>query len=60
EFDGRLRVGKLNVDDNPFTTERYGIRGIPSLVLFKEGRLVRQITGVRSTEVIRQILNQAL
>ncbi|MCB2262307.1 MAG: thioredoxin TrxA [Candidatus Thiosymbion ectosymbiont of Robbea hypermnestra] len=37
EYNGRIRVAKFNIDDNPDTPRRYGIRGIPTLMLFKEG-----------------------
>jgi len=39
EYDGRVRVAKLNIDDNPNTPPRYGIRGIPTLMLFKNGEV---------------------
>ncbi len=39
EYDGKLRIAKLNIDDNPATPPRYGIRGIPTLMLFKGGNV---------------------
>ena len=39
EYEGRLTVAKLNIDDNPATPPRYGIRGIPTLMLFKNGNV---------------------
>lgn len=45
EYAGRLKVVKLNVDDNPRTPSRYGVRGIPNLILFKDGELKEQIVG---------------
>jgi len=45
EYAGKLKVGKLNVDDNPRTLALYGVRGIPNLLLFKDGQLQQQIVG---------------
>ena len=39
EYDGKLRIAKLNIDDNPATPPKYGIRGIPTLMLFKGGNV---------------------
>jgi len=39
EYDGRVKIAKLNIDDNPNTPPRYGIRGIPTLMLFKNGEV---------------------
>ena len=45
DYAGRLKVGKLNVDDNGGTAARYQIRGIPTLLVFKNGQIVEQIVG---------------
>lgn len=45
EYKERLRVAKMNVDDNVNTPSQYGIRGIPALLIFKNGELVDQIVG---------------
>ena len=56
EMTGRLRVGKLNVDENPRTAERFDIRGIPALLVFKEGREVDRIVGVQpKAEIVRRV-----
>ena len=44
-MNGRVKIAKLNIDDNPNTPTRYGIRGIPTLLLFKDGQLVDRKVG---------------
>jgi thioredoxin 1 len=45
EYEGRLKVVKINVDDNPQTPGRYGVRGIPNLLIIKGGQVKEQIIG---------------
>ena len=45
EYDGRLKVAKLNVDENPVTPSRYAVRGIPNLLILKGGTVKEQIVG---------------
>jgi thioredoxin 1 len=45
EYDGKLKVVKLNVDENPRTPANYNVRGIPNLILFKGGEVQEQIVG---------------
>jgi thioredoxin 1 len=45
EFDGQLLIMKMNVDDNPNTPSKFDVRGIPNLVIFKNGEAVDQIVG---------------
>jgi thioredoxin 1 len=45
DYAGRLTVGKLNIDDNPNTPGRYGVRGIPTLMLFKDGQVAATKVG---------------
>lgn len=60
EFAGRLKVVKVNVDDEPELASRYGIRGIPALLLFKNGEAVDQIVGAQPKAVIVDRLNHVL
>jgi thioredoxin 1 len=60
EFAGRALVGKLNVDHNPSTANRYNIRGIPALYIFKEGQVIDRIVGAQPLPVLRQHLAQAV
>jgi thioredoxin 1 len=57
-YAGRLKVVKMNVDDNPQTPSRYGVRGIPNLILFKRGQVADQIVGaVPKAHLVRAIDN---
>ena len=60
EYGDRILVAKLDVDANPMTTHKYGIRGIPALLLFKDGKLVEQIVGVKPKEEIARIIKNYL
>jgi len=56
EYAGRLKVVKMNVDENPQTPSRYGVRGIPNLILFKGGQVKEQITGaVPKAQLVKAI-----
>jgi len=58
EYTGQIKVAKMNVDENPSTPSRYGIRAIPTLILFKAGEVVEQITGAVSKSSIKEMLTQ--
>jgi len=45
EYAGKLKIVKMNVDENPRTPAQYGVRGIPNLILFKDGTVQQQIVG---------------
>ena len=55
---GKVIVGKLNVDENPLTPQQYGIQGIPGILFFKDGQVVQQLVGFQSQENIQQIINE--
>ena len=57
-YNGQLKVMKMNVDQNAQTPARYGIRGIPALLIFKDGKVVEQIVGVRSKEELKAALSK--
>jgi thioredoxin 1 len=48
EFEGRVKVAKLDIDNNPVTTARYNVRSIPTLLFFRNGQLVESVIGLRS------------
>ncbi len=60
EFEGKVRIGKVNVDDNPQTAARYGIVSIPSLLFFKEGKVVEQHTGLLPQPALRNKIAKVL
>ncbi len=60
EFHGRLTVGKMNVDENPDVPVKLGIKGIPTLMLFKGGSLVDSIVGAVDKDVIRKMVERHL
>ncbi len=60
EYDGKVKVGKLNVDENMNTAARYGIRGIPALLVFKGGRVVDQRVGAIGKSDLVKMLDAQL
>ena len=58
EFNGRVAVGKLNIDDNPDTPQKYGVRSIPTLLLFKDGEVVESTVGVAGKEQLAALLDK--
>ena len=58
ESSGRYKIAKLNVDENPRTSAQFGIRSIPTLLIFKNGRLVDQIVGVQPKQAIAAHLSR--
>jgi len=60
EFSGRLKVAKMDVDRNQATPMRYNIRGIPSLLLFKGGKVVDQIVGYVPKETIARSVTRVI
>ncbi|MEI4270069.1 MAG: thioredoxin TrxA [Candidatus Dasytiphilus stammeri] len=58
EYKNQLNVAKLNVDKNPVTTQKYGIRGIPTLLVFKNGKLLDTKVGILTLGKMKEFLNQ--
>jgi thioredoxin 1 len=58
QYEGRARVVKLNVDESPSTASRYGIRGIPTLVLFNNGGEVDRSVGLTSKDALANLLDK--
>ncbi|PIR01244.1 MAG: thioredoxin [Nitrospinae bacterium CG11_big_fil_rev_8_21_14_0_20_45_15] len=60
DYQGQVLIGKVNVDDNPGTATKYGIRGIPTLLFFKGGQIVHQLVGVKSKAEIKKVIDENL
>lgn len=60
EYAGRAVIGKLNVDDHQSIAGRYNIRGIPTLLLFKDGQVAEQVVGATSKDAITKMIEKHL
>lgn len=60
EYDGKIKIGKVNVDENPATPGQYGVRGIPTMILFKDGQIVDQLVGAVPKKQVEVLLQKAL
>jgi len=60
EYEGKVAIVKMNVDDNPETPGKFGIRAIPTLILFKSGEKVDQVTGAVGKAQLIELIEKAL
>lgn len=60
EYEGKLTVAKLNIDENPEAAPTYGVRGIPALLLFKEGKVVATKVGANPKAAIKAFIDENL
>ena len=60
EYEGKLKFGKLNVDENQDIAMRYGIQGIPTMMIFKKGMIVDRIVGAMPKPLLKQKIDQIL
>jgi thioredoxin 1 len=60
KYEGKARVVKVNVDFNPTVSQKYGIKGIPTLILFKGGKEEERIVGATSRDAIARIIDKHL
>ena len=56
ELAGTVTIAKVNVDDNPDLAARFGITSIPTLIIFKDGKLAKQLVGLHQAPVLKKIL----
>lgn len=60
EFTGKLKVGKINVDENSETPGNYSVMSIPTLIIFKKGEPVKTLIGVQSKDVYKRAIEEAI
>jgi thioredoxin 1 len=60
EYDGKVAIGKMNVDDNAETPEQYGIRNIPTILFFKGGELVDKHVGIIQKSTLEEKINELI
>ncbi len=60
QYAGKVKFAKVNVDENPKTPANYGVRGIPTLILFKAGKIVEQVVGAVPKTQLENVLKKAL
>jgi thioredoxin 1 len=60
EHSGKITVAKVNIDENPMTPGKYGVRGIPTLMIFKDGELVSTKVGAMAKGKIEEWINETL
>lgn len=58
EYSGKLKVGKLNVDEHADVAATYGIRGIPTLIVFRNGAVGEQVVGFQSKDKLKQMIDR--
>src|SRR5687767_14516031 len=59
-YEGRAVIAKMNVDDNPMVAQRFGVTSIPTLMMFKDGKLVDRMVGAAPKSALQQFINRNL
>jgi thioredoxin 1 len=59
-YEGKIKVGKINVDENHSTAERYGIMSIPNIKIFKDGKIIKEFVGMQNLDILKEELNKIL
>ena len=60
ELEGKVKIVKMNIDENPETPSKFGVRGIPTMLLFKEGKQIATKVGVQPKNVLQEWINSSL
>ncbi|MEO7297623.1 MAG: thioredoxin [Verrucomicrobiota bacterium] len=58
EYDGRVKIGKVNIDEDQALASQFGVRAIPTLLIFKDGQVAEQIVGMRSKRDLKASLDK--
>lgn len=60
EYEGKVKVGKLDVDENPETAGKFGVQSIPTIIIFKDGEEADKVMGFQSKEALKERIDNAL
>jgi len=60
EYEGKVKVGKLNVDQNPHMAQHYGVMSIPSILIFKKGQPVKTMVGAQNKDNYKKAIDEAI
>ncbi|HEV7396511.1 MAG TPA: thioredoxin [Pyrinomonadaceae bacterium] len=60
KFESKAKVVKLNVDDNPSVTQRFGIKGIPTMIVFKGGKEAERVVGATNEDALKRIIEEQI
>lgn len=60
DYEGKVKVGKMNVDDNPQTASQFGVMSIPTIIVFKKGKPVKSIIGAQGKDSYKRAIDEAL
>ena len=60
EIEGKLKIGKLNIEENPQTPGQFGVMSVPTLAFFKEGKVVKTLVGVQGKDAIKKVIEEVL
>lgn len=60
EYEGKIEMGKLNVDENPKTAQKYGIMGIPTVLIFKSGQEIKKQVGFPGKEGYKKLIEESI
>lgn len=60
EYSGKIKIGKLNVDDNPVVAGNFGVMSIPTMMIFRDGKPVKTTIGAQGKDALKSMIDQAI